>query len=207
MLHYSRDLQKPLIRDHLDDLESFFYVFTHIIHAYDRNGVFYPLDDDSKLNLWDKYEGKFAATVKRTFLAVSSTPDDITLRWPEACIRVLHRFQDFLRDIVRKKMGIILKPSANPVDIQKPLQLSAEDHYDHILRLFDEGIGTLEIEDTAESLGPTPPFPGALSLRPSTERSALKRAPDDDPDGQPAAKRANPPPVVRNSHCSNCGSA
>jgi hypothetical protein len=102
-----------------------FYIFTLIIYTYDRYGVSYPLDEDSDLAFWDEHEGWTAALVKRGFLAVSSTPYDVTLRWPEVCIRVLHRFQDFIRDIVRKKMAIIHENPATPADLQKPLQLTA----------------------------------------------------------------------------------
>jgi hypothetical protein len=97
-------------------------------------------------------------------------------------------------------MGIIHKNSENPADLQKPLQLSAEEHYDYILRLFDEGIGALGREEAegaaAKSVHPYPSSPNA-PLRPPMERSALKRASDDYPDAQPAAKRTNSPRVVR----------
>ncbi|KAJ2914088.1 hypothetical protein MD484_g6305, partial [Candolleomyces efflorescens] len=198
MVLYSRDVPKPLIHDHLDDLESFFYVFTHIIHEYDCHGVFYGLDDDSDLKAWDENEGRAAAIVKRGFLAASSTPHDIASRWPEACIQADHKFQDFIRVMVQKKMAIIHKSSANPADLQKPLQLSFEEHYDHVLRLFDEGMEALEVEEAQEAASkcvkPTPPSPTLAS----TERNALKRASDDYPDAQPAAKRVHSPRVVRN---------
>ncbi|KAJ2914089.1 hypothetical protein MD484_g6304, partial [Candolleomyces efflorescens] len=205
--HRISDMPNPLARDHLDDLESFFYVFTHIIHTYDCDGEFFPLDKDSHLLRWDQYEGGLAATAKRWFVfrGSESTPVEIARRWPQACIQVLHGFQDFLRGIIVKKMKAVLEPSANPVDIQRPLQMSADKHYDAVLRLFDQGIEALEAEDpdvggwTEEdtSSESTPPSPQVSDFPASTERAVLKRALDEESDAQPAAKRTAFPRDVR----------
>ena len=53
MAHMSQEIPEPLAHDHLDDLESFFYVFARIIHAYDRHGLFRSLAGD--LPIWEKY--------------------------------------------------------------------------------------------------------------------------------------------------------
>jgi hypothetical protein len=72
------------------------------------------------------------------------------------------------------------------------LRASAEDHYSHVLRLFDDGIAALEQAEAADTpLAPTVPS------SPST-RNPLKRASEDDLDDRPAAKRPNSPRVFRN---------
>ncbi|RXW23301.1 hypothetical protein EST38_g2527 [Candolleomyces aberdarensis] len=185
----------PLAHDHLDDLESFLYVLTHIIHLYDPLGIFHSVVDP--LRLWDGQEGQDAAGLKLGFLAVDSIPYSIASRWPEACVRVLNGFRAFLRSIVREKIRIIHKKPANATVVLKSLRSSAEDHYAHVLQLFDDGIAALEkgtAEDTAaRCVTPASLAPVIPSMRPSTERSPLKRASDDYPDNQPAAKRTNSP--------------
>lgn len=71
----SAETVSELVHDHPDDLESFFYVLTHIVHVYDCNGTFHSIAD--MLNRCDRYEGDRAA-LKRGFLTLMRIPRDIS---------------------------------------------------------------------------------------------------------------------------------
>ncbi|KAJ2930116.1 hypothetical protein H1R20_g6984, partial [Candolleomyces eurysporus] len=147
-------------------------IAAHIIHVYNHLGIFHSVP--YPLNLWHKYEGHDAAGLKLGFLAVDSIPYSIASRWPEACVNVLYGFRAFLRSIIREKIRITHEKPANATAILKSLRSSAEDHYAHVLRLFDDGIAALEkaeAEDTAtRCVTPAPLIPAVPSMRPSTER-------------------------------------
>ncbi|KAJ2928040.1 hypothetical protein H1R20_g9059, partial [Candolleomyces eurysporus] len=202
MVLSSRNMPEPLVHDHLDDLESFLYVLTYVIHVYDSQGVFHSIPNP--LQLWNKCgdDHGILATLKESFLAQESIPMDISSRWPDPCLRVFHDFRSFIQSCVHAKIAIIHRKPVDGRDILKSLRLCAEDHYDHVLRLFDEGIAVLEKAENAGAAGfgtPPPPPPASTSALHSTmQRSPLKRSSDDYPDAQPAAKRPNPPRIIRN---------
>ncbi|KAJ2914109.1 hypothetical protein MD484_g6309, partial [Candolleomyces efflorescens] len=202
MVLSSCDAPGPLLHDHLDDLESFLYVFTHILYLYDQHGVFHSIAHP--LNLWEGQEGSEAAWLKLGFLAVTCVPHAIASRWPDACIRVFEGFHAFLAPIAREKMQATFQTQANPRDLLKRLQSNAEEHYNHILQLFDDGIAALEEEEAADAAGKcaTPP-PNTTSFSPSAVRNPLKRASEDDPDALPPAKRSNSAKVVLNPRSPN----
>ena len=196
MVLHSCDAPGPLAHDHLDDLESFLYVLTHIIHLYDQHGTFHSVVDP--LKLWDEHEGVDAAWLKLGYLAVDTIPRHIASRWPDACVRVLREFRAFLGPLVREKMGLLYEDSETPANTAEKLRASAEDHYGHVLRLFDDGIAGLDEAEAGESAPKRASMaPPAPTSPPSTSRNPLKRALEDYPDAQPAAKRTNSPRVAR----------
>lgn len=197
MAHLSQELPEPLAHDHLDELESFFYVLSRIIHAYDCHGVYHSLAGD--LNIWEKYsdDQSTLAICKQAFLVGVTVPRVVSGRWPDACLQVFHAFRAFVKCYVHKKFSIIYERPEDGAEILKSLWLGYEDHYNHVLGLFDDGIAALQKAD-AEKLGALPPPPLITTpMSPSMERTSLKRPSNDYPDTQPPAKRAIPPQIIR----------
>ncbi|RXW23023.1 hypothetical protein EST38_g2833 [Candolleomyces aberdarensis] len=184
MVLLSRELgEMALVHDNLDDLESFLYVYTHIIHERDSSGEFHPLAQMDPLRLWDKYQDnpKIVAKLKRKFLAEpqGSTPKDVEDRWPKECLDVLEGFKAYMAKVVIKcKMRLIDEAPVNTREkILKELRLSYEKHYKCILRLFDEGIAALERVEAADAADKDGDDGG-----------------EDGDDGGDAASTASPPP-------------
>lgn len=115
-----------LVHDHLDDLESFFYVLTHIIYACDCHGAFHSIPN--VLKLWDKYDGGFLAGLKRGFLTPGRVPKDISARWPTECLSLFYGFRDFCREISLDKTDLIDEEPEATANIQKELGLKADDN-------------------------------------------------------------------------------
>ena len=165
----SHKLPEPLAHDHLDELESFFYVFARIIYAYDRNGIFHSLGGD--LPIWEKYsdDQSTLAICKRAFIVGVTVPRAVSERWPKECLDVFHRFRAFVKCFVHKKLSIVYEIPADAAETLKLMWSNFEDHYNHVLGLFDEGIATLE-KGEAEKQAAHPADPRETSsLRPPRE--------------------------------------
>ncbi|KAJ2928037.1 hypothetical protein H1R20_g9046, partial [Candolleomyces eurysporus] len=189
MVLSSKSLSQPLPHDHLDDLESFLYILTHILYSYDCHGALHEVDD--LLTRWDKYSGTLAADLKESFLARQFLPRHISVCWPAASLDVFLGFKDFILPMVDQKVAITLAQPEDGPEILKALMLDAEHHYNEVIRLFDTGIAALEKGDDDEASSalqsrPTSPQPFS---QPPADRSSSKRPSDEYPDSQPLAKR------------------
>jgi hypothetical protein len=192
----------PLPHSHIDDIESFFYVLTDIIHAYDQRGVLRSLG--SELKIWNEYDGRRLGLLKRAFLMDEPIPENIASRWPKAFMDVFYAFRDFLEPISRQNVLFSQHKPGVRAKYWETMVLSTENHYNSVLRIFDEGIAALEMAEAEEaavarplssSLPPvTPAFP------PLTPRTTLKRSCEEDHDLQPPLKRPKTPRPVRIRH-------
>ncbi|RXW12603.1 hypothetical protein EST38_g13250 [Candolleomyces aberdarensis] len=199
MVVLSGEFADPLVHDHLDELESFFYVFSRIIHAYDCHGVFHSMASD--LKGWEKYsdDQMLHAACKRVFIVEPTVPREVSARWPEACLRVFHDFRDFIKCIVVKKLTIAYEKPEDRAEALESLWSSAEDHYNHVLGLFDEGIAALGKAELGNPATSPSRRPATGPVRPPMEQSPLKRPSDDYPEAQPTAKRSTSPRITRNA--------
>ncbi|RXW15440.1 hypothetical protein EST38_g10415 [Candolleomyces aberdarensis] len=190
MVLSSKSISQPLSHDHLDDLESFLYVLTHILYSYDCHGTLHEVDD--LLTRWDKYLGTFAADLKESFLARQFLPRHISMRWPAPSLDVFLGFKDIILPMVDQKVAITLAQPEDGPEILKALMLNAEHHYDEVIRLFDTGIAALEKDDDEEASSCLQSHPTSHQpfSRPPAEQSSSKRRSDEDPDSQPLAKRS-----------------
>ncbi|RXW13102.1 hypothetical protein EST38_g12751 [Candolleomyces aberdarensis] len=189
MVLSSNSLSQPLPHDHLDDLESFLYILTHILYSYDCHGALHEVDD--LLTDWDECSGTIAACLKESFLARQFLPKNISMRWPSASLDVFRGFKDLILPMVDQKVALTLARPENGPEILKALMLDAEHHYNGVIRLFDTGIAALEKDDNYEAssiLQRRSTSPQTL-LQPPAERSYLKRRSDGYPDSQPLVKR------------------
>ncbi|KAJ2914983.1 hypothetical protein MD484_g5411, partial [Candolleomyces efflorescens] len=167
-LLYSADPEEPqteIAHDHVDDLESFFYILTYIIYTYDSHGTAYPMD--ALLTRWKSLAGLHAAESKGVYLTAKRyVPATIARRWPEAALDVFRGFRLFIGDLFQDRM---------PAKYMKPEELTAmltemaskvDQHYDEILQLFDTGIDTLEKADRDSAAANVPPTdPGSSSVQ------------------------------------------
>ncbi|KAJ2928389.1 hypothetical protein H1R20_g8696, partial [Candolleomyces eurysporus] len=145
----SKDTVPPLAHDHLDDMESFFYVYTYIIHVFDANGVSFPIP---KLMLsWKRSDAEHGARFKQAYLADKYISKQIGQRWPKPCIELLHEFQDWLQPYAGKKRELTLRNLEDRGSIGgeelKALMEAIAAQYRSVIRLFNKAIRDLEIED------------------------------------------------------------
>ncbi|KAJ2914988.1 hypothetical protein MD484_g5418, partial [Candolleomyces efflorescens] len=152
ILLYSTEFEDPdevIPHDHLDDLESFIYVLAYIIYHYDCHGVSYP--PDKLLKIWDTSKPIRAAESKEVFLVRTDFMPNLNAlisRWPKAVLDVFSNFRRFLLPFWQTKLSFM---SIDLEEVPKTLQRLASDadhHYDEIIRIFDEGIDSLERMDT-----------------------------------------------------------
>jgi hypothetical protein len=138
----------PLPHSHLDDIESFFYVFTNIIYAYDHGGISQSLGGE--LKIWNRHDEGCLGQLKRAFLLDDPLHKYISSRWPKAFLEVFYAFRNFLQPIARQKMIFTFDEPEERADDWKELLHSLDDHYNFVLRLFDEGIAALEKAEAEE---------------------------------------------------------
>ncbi|KAJ2912079.1 hypothetical protein MD484_g8337, partial [Candolleomyces efflorescens] len=201
------EFEIPLPRDHLDDLESFFYVLAHILFTYDPQGALQPLSPT--VQGWDNRNPGMAATLKQGFLTWNRAPIPVRQRWPIPCSNLLLAYQAFLCPLVSTKVRLNEEdPVAREVEA-RAFVTNVDQHYAHVLRIFDEAINMLdEPPETWKLTRPDSPLlsPGAAFDRifafnpsdsPPQSPNPLKRVSDDHLDGQPPAKRRSSP---RRSH-------
>ncbi|RXW20939.1 hypothetical protein EST38_g4920 [Candolleomyces aberdarensis] len=164
----------PLPHDHLDDLESFFYIFVHILFVCDAQGVSYPLPE--MLSEWNKQNAGVAAGLKEALLARAFVPSEVEERWPIPCLDLFHDLRAFISSLVRQKQELnYSKPVAREEKV-KELAANVDQHYTHVLQLLDRAIEALiqaETETPAATnidqpavVRPTnthPPFPDSHS--------------------------------------------
>ncbi|KAJ2914091.1 hypothetical protein MD484_g6302, partial [Candolleomyces efflorescens] len=195
--HYPRI---KLAQDHLDDLESFFYVYTYIIYGYDESGFPYPVH--STLLEWMREAPLSAANNKVAFLIRRNVPQSISSRWPKPCIDLLAAYRKFLLPFVLQKRELIETELENKDEEIEIIMDGIDEQYDAVLDLFTQAIEALKaLENTppAEDVGrkanrfrtpprePEPPVPDA---GPSETRN-LKRTLDEYPEEVPEAKRVD----------------
>lgn len=195
----SSEYESPLPRDHLDELESFLYVLAHILFAYDPQGIFHSFSPT--LQGWDNRDPVVVATLKQSFLSWDSPPIPVRQRWPIPCANLLLAYQAFLCPLVRTKLRLNEQDPDAREEEAKFFVADVDQHYAHVLRIFDDAIDMLD--EPPESwklschdsplLSPTAAFGLAFDRSDSLPQShnPLKRASDDYPNDQPPAKRSS----------------
>ncbi|KAJ2912845.1 hypothetical protein MD484_g7562, partial [Candolleomyces efflorescens] len=185
MVLYSSVTNHPLPHCYLDDIESFFYVLTDIIHSYDQSGATRSLG--SELKIWDEYDGRRLGSIKRAFLMNEPISPSIISRWPKAFMDVFYAFRDFLEPVSRQRVIFSHKLTEARADYCKGLLDGAEHHYNLVLQLFDTGIAALEMENNSSA---RPESSSSHSAKPNSPTSStLKRPYEEDAESQLLLKR------------------
>ncbi|KAJ2911553.1 hypothetical protein MD484_g8860, partial [Candolleomyces efflorescens] len=150
MALYSEEIEFPLPHDHLDDLESFFYVFSHIINEYDCHGGLHKLSEEMKL--WEDPRTFDLIACKKDFLCKSYPPESVIQRWPKAVLAIFYKMRKFLWGLLYEKLDLLEKEPKDRVRKLKWFMSRAEDDYEAVLEIFDEAIAKLEMgESESES--------------------------------------------------------
>ncbi|RXW17157.1 hypothetical protein EST38_g8693 [Candolleomyces aberdarensis] len=178
----------PLAHDHLDDLESFVYVLTHIMYGYDQTGAEHPLFE--MLVKWELKASFDEAESKASYLAraLVEIESGVQKRWPLSCIELLMGFKEFLHEVYREKRRLVNKPPHVRREALKSLVRKAPEHYKTVLDLFDEAIK--KIESGNDSMVPPTPEPDtnarSSSIEPaSSSPGGLQQNPSSSPFGGP----------------------
>ncbi|KAJ2914322.1 hypothetical protein MD484_g6094, partial [Candolleomyces efflorescens] len=203
--------------DHLDDLESFLYVFVYLTHGYSPQGK--PLTLPRSLQKWALQTSWAAAQSKTLFLGEPSLKQFQAL-WPQSCRTLVSSFKNFSKGVTKYKRRIARNaPDDQRDEIMEQLMVGINEHYNGVLRFFDKAIEDLDKEANqmppqvrapvswkpASFFGPpsspnpcldgpseTSPNQGSssrlIALR--QDQGPRKRASEEDPDDQPEAKRA-----------------
>ncbi|KAJ2915010.1 hypothetical protein MD484_g5420, partial [Candolleomyces efflorescens] len=183
------DPQKAFAHDHVDDLESFFYILTYIVYTYDSRGNTYPRHELFKE--WKSYAGHNAADAKGVYLVSETDVDPIIApRWPNALLDVFCGFRTFLADLFEDRQHARRMEPEEVLELLEEMASKVDQHYDEVLQMFDTGIQAL---DNAENESATAKAPltdlDSVSVQSS---SHLKRPREEDPDTHlPTAKRSN----------------
>ncbi|RXW17451.1 hypothetical protein EST38_g8398 [Candolleomyces aberdarensis] len=210
-----KDYHDPLPRDHLDDLESFFYILAQIIFGYDPLGASHPLLHP--ISRWDADDCELAAAFKESVFTWDFLPSTIEERWPAPCCNLIVAFGTFLGPLARKKHDVNRRTlEQRKYAKSKDMLTKVHEHYTHVLQLFDRAIymlgrpeseWRLDYESSSDSAScssstsnhpenRTPVVSPATRSRKAFDlqepfRTPLKRTSDSYPEGQPAAKRLN----------------
>ncbi|KAJ2916715.1 hypothetical protein MD484_g3716, partial [Candolleomyces efflorescens] len=124
------DEEDIFAHDYLDDLESFFWVFSYILLTYKSNDPYWSYD------------------VKFTFL--HSTCTDKAIRrtidegWRPSCLDLFVKFREYMSDLFTEKKMLLFDVESDAKG-GLPNRFSSvlahvDEHYDHILALFDEAL-------------------------------------------------------------------
>ncbi|KAJ2913166.1 hypothetical protein MD484_g7250, partial [Candolleomyces efflorescens] len=202
---YSAQVPHPLPHDHLDDLESFLYVLAHIMFARDSAGV--DQGPDQMLLQWEQYQNdwRWLGTFKEAYLTRRHVPFKVLKRWPSPCVDLILAYAGFMQPLVQEKLCVSqLKPGVRS-DKAEAFAANFNEHYTHILTLFDTAIEALDHPDTWEVVSDSPDadydpressdsVPTIIYLEDSSSsesagRPSLKRS-NEDPSGQPPTKRS-----------------
>ncbi|RXW23320.1 hypothetical protein EST38_g2543 [Candolleomyces aberdarensis] len=186
-------------QDHLDDLESFLYVYTHLIFQYDEDGEELA-DTNQNVSQWESSAAEIAWQLKHAFLAQTTVSLEVSERWPKACINVLLGFRNFIFQQVKRKTQIHdTVRLQNRADEINKIVAEISTHYNTVLCLFNAAAAELEKEERKaiqtpplDPSSPTP-APGKKRTLPApghkSARNSLKRGSEELPDEAPEAKR------------------
>ena len=86
----------------MDELESFFYVFCYILHAFEKPGTTVKELPDP-VRLWDFDDLEMNTIGKSAFSFNVSKPNELCRYWWGACTDLMREFHDVIRGILKQK--------------------------------------------------------------------------------------------------------
>ncbi|KAJ2913694.1 hypothetical protein MD484_g6741, partial [Candolleomyces efflorescens] len=147
---HSGSVSDPLPHDHLDELESFLYVLVHIMFEYDSEGAAHTPDED--FHDWEVYRDdcRRLGRLKQAYLTREYVARQVSKRWPSPCVDLIIAYAAFMRPLVLKKLKLSQLEPAVRNGREKVFAANLDEHYNHILNLFDTAIEALDHPDTWE---------------------------------------------------------
>ncbi|KAF6760776.1 hypothetical protein DFP72DRAFT_1165905 [Ephemerocybe angulata] len=171
--------------DYLDDLESFFYVFCHLIFAFVRPGEPAPVEHPL-LRGWDKPTHLMSAVTKEIFIRSPCRDDRLSAYYGEPCRALFRAFFTFIKELVEKKTDLRdADISLEERDQQlKALTDNIDVHYARLDEMFRDALVQIEEEDlrSKSDQDPSVPVPSSAGPRHETQTAprGVKRASEED---------------------------
>lgn len=143
-------------QDYTDDFESLFYGFCNVVALYERPGVM-SVKMRNTFRKWDAEhsEQADAITLKKGFTLQGRLPR-LSLFWGPPCDQLLKGFHHMIRDLVNKKSDLFVddlgfeERRAKLNDLGKNVEV----HYATLLKMFDEALEQIQLEDNEEPSRP-----------------------------------------------------
>ncbi|KAF5341253.1 hypothetical protein D9611_005963 [Ephemerocybe angulata] len=194
------ELEVPAVHDHLDDIESFFYVLCHLILLFESPGKRVK-QMDARLARFEEKDPDIAADRRNSVL---DNPWFCSPWWGKATDELLTGFQALLIPLVRQKNGFRVKFSRSPEERRDLLEALGKEVgveiYDKVLKLFDTALAAYEREDRAaegSTLPPTAPLatvdPSTTSKLSSNQANRKRPSEEDHPDVSPSKRVRSSP--------------
>ncbi|KAF6765540.1 hypothetical protein DFP72DRAFT_1108369 [Ephemerocybe angulata] len=134
------------VHDHLDDLESFYYVLLDLIFSRFDIGRRCIIDQMEKE--WDNDDDDLSASAKEYFISKPFDVKDVPSFWSEECKEMLMSMHEFIGKLVMEKTAIV-GDMTQPWTLESMARLYAEkdEHYRKILAMIEKAIsGTSTID-------------------------------------------------------------
>ncbi|KAJ3538907.1 hypothetical protein NMY22_g4968 [Coprinellus aureogranulatus] len=136
-----------LAHDYLDDIESFFFVFVHLVFGW--AGVEQPVelaDQPEFLGLWDHENPTISRNAKGMFISEGLPMELVAPFWTKPCRNLLRSFHEFVKGIVSQKASIRSMEPEDRFEALEKLHSGFEDHYNALKNMFDKALKELELE-------------------------------------------------------------
>ncbi|KAJ3549037.1 hypothetical protein NMY22_g1036 [Coprinellus aureogranulatus] len=151
-------------QEYLDDLESFFYVLSHIMFAFTRPGVLAPTQPPGFMEGWPSPNPYISAATKYAFVCQLLPVAGLSEYWHGACLTLLEEFQGTVKGILRAKEDIsgdrVMGEDEKVKAYEGYSKANSDPIYEKAKAVFDKAIAQLESE------GPCPeeiePYPAEL---------------------------------------------
>ncbi|RXW17052.1 hypothetical protein EST38_g8801 [Candolleomyces aberdarensis] len=180
--------------DYLDDLEAFFWLFSYLLLTYKADGKRAPANHMQKrVSSW--LNGPtLAYAAKYTFLystrSAAETQRVMDGGWHYSCSGLFVEFRDYMGKLATEKEDLLFAELGEPeVAGELPDKFSTllehvDEHYDHILGLFDVALGrakedkkTAQTQDSAPSVPQVTPIPSDTPTRAPVAAKDVPTAP------------------------------
>ncbi|TEB14487.1 hypothetical protein FA13DRAFT_1823267 [Coprinellus micaceus] len=179
--------------DHLDELESFFYVLTYVLLLFRPDGSLLPSDDKGPSIVWswgsddpdtanmnkrDIYEAEYAHLTALRLIQET---------WHPACATLFKEFRLFVIDIISDKTTILAGADERADrNLLQPLLSHRDSHYAKVLEIFDKAIDAIKGTATTNS----------VRVSGATPAAAARSGVDEMAPGQPCSGKS-PCPVLK----------
>jgi hypothetical protein len=171
--------------NHLDDLESCFYVFVHLVFLYVSPGL--ETTTPLTIDKWNGDDPEDVSESKQAFIHRRMNPALVSPFWGKEILALIRNLQHFFKGILDEKEtwgDTVFQPDSHK-SLVKILLEKVEQHYAHVLGLFDATIAEVEKVDGAAgsataptSVTPAPANCATIVLRSSRLRSGDKALSD-----------------------------
>jgi hypothetical protein len=177
---YDMDPEYIPLYDYLDDLEAFFWVLVYLVLSFKPNGDRMPCKgfQERTLRGWTQLGPEIAHDFKCSFLISSSNiyvmRKTMDPGWQVVFDDFFLGFRAVVRDIVDEKQLLLytsctaLPDGTFAPNRFEPILAKIDDHYNHVLALFDDALVKIEGSIPKTVPAPSKPPPGQPASTPTS---------------------------------------